>query len=292
MRIGIHTSISGALAKAAERAAGLRANTFQIFSTSPRMWRASTPDPGQIKLLRRARERHDLNPLAVHDNYLINLASLDPLIRERSVGAFRSEIERAIAIGAEYLVAHPGNYRGQTLEEGIIAVVSGIAEATRGIRSRGCMILLENTAGSGCQIGSRLEELAVIRQLCASQTDFPIGYCLDTAHCIASGYDIATPEGLRKTVSTANAILGLDNVPVIHTNDSKVPLNSRVDRHQHIGEGYIGLEGFRRILAHPKLRKKAFILETPIDKEGDDRRNIETLKNLCRKSSTTIKKSS
>lgn len=256
------------------------------------MWRASTPDPGEIKLLHRARERHDLYPLVVHDNYLINLASFDPVIRERSIGAFRSEIERAIAIGAEYLVAHPGNYKGQRLEEGMITVVHSIAEATRGIRNRGVTILLENTAGSGCQIGSRFEELAVLRQLCADQTSFPIGYCLDTAHCLASGYDIATADGLRKTLSTADAMLGFDNIPVIHTNDSKVPLNSRVDRHQHIGEGYIGLEGFRRILAHPKLRKKAFILETPIDKGGDDRRNIETLKSLCRKSSTTIKKSS
>ena len=123
-------------------------------------------------------------------------------------------------------------------------------------------------------------------------TDLPIGFCLDTCHLLASGHDVANADGLKKTIACADRILGLDHVRVIHANDSKGALGSHIDRHANIGEGYIGLEGFRRILAHPRLRSKAFILETPVDKEGDDRKNLETLKSLCPKLSTTTSKPS
>ena len=291
MRIGIHTSIAGALENAALKAVDLGANTFQIFSASPRMWRAVPAKPDQIKRFKAVREEHDLAPLVIHDNYLINLAARDPAMRARSIAAFRGEIERAVAIGAEYLVAHPGSYRGQTLERGIEAVAKGLNEAARGLKSRHLTILLENTAGSGAQVGSRFEELAELRHLARRGLGFRVGFCLDTAHSLAAGYDVASAKGLRETVKQIERVLGLENVPVIHANDSKAPLGSRVDRHQHIGRGYIGLEGFRRILNHPKLRAKAFILETPVDKQDDDRRNVEALKSLCRKSPTTIKRS-
>lgn len=291
MRIGIHTSIAGALENAALKAVELGANTFQIFSASPRMWRAGPAKPGQIERLKAVREKHDLAPLVIHDNYLINLAARDPVMRARSIAAFRGEIERALAIGAEYLVAHPGSYRGQTLEQGIKAVAKGLIQAARGLKSHRLTILLENTAGSGAQIGSMFEELAELRGLARRGLGFRIGFCLDTAHSLAAGYDVASANGLRETVKRIERVLGLENVPVIHANDSKAPLGSRVDRHQHIGRGYIGLEGFRRILNHPKLRAKAFILETPVDKQNDDRRNVEALKSLCRKSLTTIKRS-
>jgi deoxyribonuclease-4 len=152
------------------------------------------------------------------------------------------------------------------------------------------VVLLENTAGSGAAIGSRFEELAAIRDLVSACADLDVGYCLDTAHCLAAGYDVSTESGLRATLNEAERVLGLARVRVIHTNDSKTPLGSRVDRHEHIGKGYIGAEGFRRILTHPKLRGKAFILETPIDKKGDDLRNITRLKNLCQRSRTTTRK--
>jgi len=142
------------------------------------------------------------------------------------------------------------------------------------------------------QLGSRFEELHVMREYSASMTDLPIGFCLDTCHLLASGFDVASEAGLRHTVAEADRLLGLDNVRVIHANDSKAPLGSHVDRHENIGEGYIGLDGFRRILAHPGLRNKAFILETPVDKDGDDKRNLDTLKLLWRKRSTTTNKSS
>jgi deoxyribonuclease IV len=291
LRIGIHTSIAGSLDQAAVRAAELRANAFQIFSSSPRMWRARTPSPDEIRNMRETRERHDLAPFVIHDNYLINLAAADPQIRLQSIAAFRGEIERALVLGANYLVAHPGSYREQSLEQGIRTLVESLAKAAKGLRGP-LALLLENTAGSGSAIGSRFEELAELRRLASDRVGFEIGFCLDTAHCLAAGYDVAARAGLEETVREADRILGLTNVHVIHTNDSKTPLGSRVDRHEHIGEGYIGIPGFRRILNHPRLRSKAFILETPIDRDGDDRRNLETLKNLCRKSRTTTTRSS
>jgi len=251
------------------------------------MWRSGLLDPGEVKRLKAARERLDLAPLAVHDNYLINLASADPVLQERLIEAFRREIERTLAIGAEYLVAHPGNYRGQSLEQGLRTLVESLARAARGIKGKGLTLLLENTVGAGAMLGGSFEELKVIRELAARFLGFEIGFCLDLAHCLASGYDLATPEGLRATVRRAESILGLDNVKVIHANDSKSALGSHVDRHQHIGEGYIGAEGFRRILAQRRLRGKPFILETPREKDDDDRRNVERLKNLCRRRTTT-----
>lgn len=292
MRIGIHTSIAGSVDLAAHRAAELGANTFQIFSASPRMWKLRSPVAGEAVRMRKARAQFDLSPLVVHDSYLINLAAADEALRRKSVAAFRAELERAAALGADYLVAHPGSYRGQTLEEGIGRVAKSLVESARDLELEVLMLLLENTAGSGASIGSRFEELSAIRELAAGKTGLEIGYCLDTAHCLAAGYDIATAGGLRETVRAAGNILGMDNVRVMHANDSKAPLGSRVDRHEHIGRGYIGEEGFRRILRHPKLRRKPFILETPVDREGDDRRNLEKLKELCRKSSTTTERSS
>ena len=236
------------------------------------MWRASMPAKSDITLLRRARERFDLVPLAIHVNYLINLASLDPVIREKSIAAFRGEIERADAIGAEYLVTHPGSYKGQAVDHALAAFVLGMAEAASGLAKPKVKVLLENTAGSGAHVGCRLEELRTIRELAARETDLDIGYCLDTCHLLAAGFDVSTETGLKKTVEEADRILGLENVGVIHANDSKGPLGSHIDRHENIGKGHIGAEGFRRILTHPKLRTKAFILETPYDEEGDDRR--------------------
>jgi deoxyribonuclease-4 len=287
LRLGIHTFTGGSLEKAALKAAELGANTFQIFSASPRMWRARGADPEQVKALKAVRERFDLHPLAIHVNYLVNLASLDPTIRAKSIECFRGELERAAAIGAEYLVLHPGSYRGNSVEEGIAAFVLGLRDAADGVRAPHVTVLIENTVGAGCHLGSRFEELQSMRDLARDLTDLPIGFCLDTCHLLAAGFDIATAKGLRSTIRAAEEFLGLSNVHVIHTNDSKAPLGSRVDRHASIGEGHIGLDGFRRILTHPKLRRKPFILETPVKEQGDDRRNLDTLKVLAARTSTT-----
>jgi deoxyribonuclease-4 len=298
LRIGIHTSTAGALERAATKAHELGANTFQIFSASPRMWRAKPPDPAQVQLFSRARERHDLTPLVIHDGYLINLASEDTELRHRSIGALTGEIERALVIGAEYLVAHPGNYKDLTLEQGILNVAEALATSWRNVdpqlqKRAKLTILLENTAGARNQLGGDLRDLAMIRQLATPYLDVPIGYVLDTCHLYVYGRDISTEKGLAAAVEEADTILGLQNVQVIHSNDAKTALGSHLDRHQHIGRGYIGTEGFRRILGHPRLREKAFILETPVDKPGDDLRNVKALKELAPfpNKRSTIKKS-
>jgi deoxyribonuclease-4 len=290
VRIGIHTSIAGSLEKSAIEAADLGANTFQIFSTSPRMWRASVPSPVQIKLLRAAREKFDLAPLVIHSNYLINLASCSEELRVKSAESFRGEIERGLTIGAEYLVVHPGSCKGHSIEQGIVAVVRSLAEASAGLDTRAITVLLENTAGSGDALGSSFEELSLMRESASRVIDLSIGFCIDTCHCHSAGYDMATAAGFRETVVEIDRHLGAANVKVIHANDSKSPLGSHIDRHQHIGKGSIGEEGFRRIVNHPKLRGKAFILETPVDEEGDDPRNIETMKRLATRSSPLPKR--
>jgi deoxyribonuclease IV len=269
------------------KAAELGANTFQIFSASPRMWRAGTPDPDQIRKLKQARERFDLAPLVIHDNYLINLASEDAKIRALSIEAFRGEVERALAIGAEYLVAHPGSYGAQGMERGICTLVESLRSAVAGLDTKGLTILIENTVGGGTKLGGCFEEMKAMREVAAEFVDVGIGVCLDTCHCHASGYDVSTAEGVRNMVRQAEAVIGLEHVKVMHANDSKTPVGSRVDRHEHIGRGHIGEEGFRRLLTHPKLRTKPFILETPHDTEEEARYNLETLKRLCRRRPTT-----
>lgn len=286
LRIGIHTSTSGSLEKSALKAHELGANTFQIFSASPRMWKAKVPDPAQIRLLKRARELHDLAPLVIHDSYLINLASADVVIRHKSIEALTGEIERALLIGADYLVIHPGNYKDLTLEQGLLNVAEALAMSWSGVSEElkaqpTLTILLENTAGAGNQLGGDLNDLHTLRRLAGPYLDVPIGYCLDTCHLYVYGRDISTKSGLEAAVAEADIILGLEHVPVIHSNDAKTRLGSHLDRHAHIGDGYIGTEGFRRILNHPRLIEKAFILETPVDKPGDDLRNVRALKELA-----------
>jgi deoxyribonuclease-4 len=166
-----------------------------------------------------------------------------------------------------------------------------LRDAAAGAARGGVTVLLENTVGCGAQIGGRFEELRDIRDYAAEMTDVPVGYCLDTCHLLAAGYNIASAAGLRDTVRDADRILKMDDVKLIHANDSKTPHGSHVDRHANIGEGHIGTAGFRRILAHPKLWRKPFILETPVDRDGDDRRNLENLKGLCPKSRTATSKS-
>jgi deoxyribonuclease-4 len=287
-RIGAHTSTAGALENAAIHVHEYGGNCCQIFSGSPRTWTNPMPRPDAVQRLAEARTRLDVTPLAIHANYLINLASIDPANRDKSVEAFRGELARALAIGADYLVLHPGSFRNQTVDSAIGHFAKNLLAAAKGLRSDSLTILLENTAGAGSALGSRFEELAAMRELLegsggkgqGAELGFRTGYCLDTCHTLAAGYDVVSPQGLKDTLAAADEILGLENVPVIHVNDSKTPLGSRRDRHQHIGEGYIGLAAFGRILNHAKLRGKAFILETPVDDAGDYPRNIAVLKSL------------
>ena len=248
------------------------------------MWRAVSPDREAVLALARAREKFDLYPLVIHDNYLINMASCDEALRLKSVLAFRGEIERALAVGAEFLVAHPGSCKGHTVDAAIHTLAISIGEAARGLDTRGLTMLIENTAGSGNILGSTFEELAVMKEHAAGFTDLAIGFCIDTCHCLAAGYMV------KEAIAGMGSVLGFDNVHVIHANDSKTPLGSHVDRHENIGRGYIGIEGFRQVLNHSKLRTKAFIAETPVEEDDDDRRDVQTLISLCPKSRMTTKK--
>jgi deoxyribonuclease IV len=244
------------------------------------MWRASKPDPADIRRFKAARERLDLTPLVIHVNYLVNLASLDPEVREKSITSFRGELDRASAIGAEYLVVHPGNHKNQTREQGLAAVALGLAQAAEGFSAPGLTVLLENTVGSGHQLGPRFEELRIIRDLARRETDLPIAYCFDTCHLFAAGFNIIEARGLEETLGAADRILDLDLVKVMHANDSKGALGSHLDRHENIGKGQIGEAGFGRILTHPRLRDKPFILETPVETDEEARVDIDALKRL------------
>ncbi len=282
LRVGVHVSIASGVRQSLERAHALGCTALQIFSTSPRMWpvRQSVHNwlsAAEAERFRARRTELALGPLVVHDNYLINLASSDRAIRTRSIQALHEELARAVWIGADYLVLHPGNAGNAPLESAIAAIVEGLQLATRGLSLGALRILLENTAGQGSAIGWRFEQLEAILRACP---ELPLGVCLDTAHTFAAGYDISSEAGLERTLSEFAATIGFDRLLVVHVNDSKAPAGSRVDRHEHIGRGKIGLENFRRFLNHPRIRDwpgRAFILETPIDRPGDDRRNLRTV---------------
>ena len=325
IRIGIHTSIAHGFAGSLESASKLGCNALQIFSASPRMWprvgaRIAEVDAAEFRAKRAAL---GLGPLVIHANYLINLATSDPVMRVRSIQAFHDEMVRGVALGADYLVVHPGSCcgrtpgRGKTPAQAIRDVGQALRQAARGVRLcqkfgdlRDChlRVLLENTSGMGAAMGSRFEELKAIMD---AAPELPLGICLDTAHAFHAGYDIRSEAGLAQTIAALDRTVGLARVAVLHVNDSKTPFASRVDRHEHIGRGKIGLEAFRRILNHPSFSAsagrtgsvgnkvqevanengkfncssgsrpgRAFLLETPIDAPGDDRRNVRRLWDL------------
>src|ERR1051325_9837428 len=277
-RVGVHTSIAGGLPKAVESAAAKGCDGFQIFARNPRGWMARDLNRDEVRAFREARERAGLWPLAIHSVYLINLASQDPVGLERSRRAFREEIERGLQLGADYLVVHPGNPVSAPAEAGILTAVESIREATCDLSLNGLTILLENTAGQGSSIGCHFDHLA---DMLAMLDGLPVGVCLDTAHTLAAGYDIATAKGLKATVRLIERSFGFERIRLIHCNDSKAACGARVDRHQHIGEGHIGVEGFRRLTHTLKFRRVPFILETPVDRERDDAWNINRLRELA-----------
>jgi deoxyribonuclease IV len=282
-RIGIHTSSAGGVQNAAERAFRLGCNTLQIFSSSPRQWAPSKLSRPQCDEMMRRREQYDLKPVAIHVNYLVNLASTTPLFLKKSIEAFRGEVERALALCADYLVLHPGSFRGADREAGLIQTSAAIAAATQGLDlAKGNLtILIENTAGAEYSLGGSFEQVAEVLERLRGIV--PIAACIDTCHTHVAGYDIVSEEGFRQTLEQLDQTIGLKNVRVWHCNDAKAARGSRLDRHQQIGKGSIGLDPFRRLLNDPRLAHAAFIAETPIDKPGDDRRNIAALKRLVAK---------
>jgi deoxyribonuclease IV len=285
-RIGIHTSIAGGVEYAAERAYRLGCNTFQIFSTSPRQWQPYSLGHPQCETMSRLREKYDLKPLVIHSNYLINLAGTSAPFLKKSIAAFRGELERGLALCADYLVLHPGSFRGGSREQGLACTAAAIAEASHGLElaKGGLSILIENTAGAEFSLGGTFEQVAELLELL--QRTVPIGACIDTCHTHVAGYDIVSGEGRKLTLQHLDRTVGLKNVRVWHCNDAKADRGSRLDRHEHIGRGKLGLEVFRDLLNDRRLKHAAFIAETPIDNPGDDLRNVETLKALVGKKKT------
>ena len=278
-RIGIRTTIAGDIARSLDIAKKLGCNALQIFSASPRMW----PRPGRAQIsetdagrFRARRAELGLGPVAIHANYLSNLAASEPMARVQAIQAFRDEILRGMALGADFLIVHPGSAGGGDKEQAAIRAGEALRQASRGLKLSGLRVLVENTAGMGSTIGAKFEELAAILKVAG---DLDAGVCVDTAHLFEAGYPIHAAEGLEHTLSEMERTIGMNRVFIVHVNDSKTEFGSRVDRHEHIGKGKIGMEALGRILRHPMISPKrlpgrAFLLETPIDKPGDDRRNV------------------
>jgi deoxyribonuclease-4 len=284
MRIGIHTSIAGGHLNALESAHKLGCNALQIFSASPRMWAGGPARIAEVdaRAFRARREALGLGPLVIHANYLINLAAQQPMLRTRSIQAFHDELVRGIALGADFVVVHPGACGDCKPDQAARLAVESVKQAAKNLPPSSLRILLENTAGMGTALGARLEELG---EMLHALRSLEVGACLDTAHLFAAGYDIKSEAGLASTLELIDRAISLERIPVFHVNDSKIPLGGRVDRHEHIGKGKIGGEAFRRILTHPRLSAaapeglvgRAFLAETPIDDPGDDRRNVAAL---------------
>jgi len=284
MRIGIHTSIAGGHLNALESAHKLGCNALQIFSASPRMWAGGPARIAEVDAtaFRARREALGLGPLVIHANYLINLAAQQPMLRTRSIQAFHDELVRGIALGADFVVVHPGACGDCRPDQAARLAVESVKQAAKNLPPTSLRILLENTAGMGTALGARLEELG---EMLHALRNLEVGACLDTAHLFAAGYDIKSEAGLASTLELIDRAIDLETIPIFHVNDSKIPLGGRVDRHEHIGKGKIGEEAFRRFLTHPRLSSaapeglpgRAFLAETPIDDPGDDRRNVAAL---------------
>src|SRR5664279_3485039 len=282
-RIGVHLGTPGGASNAVEAAREIGANTLQIFSSSPRMWRAPKVDPKQAVRMRALRAELNVGPLVIHTSYLVNVCSQSDEVREKSIDAFRGEIERALVLGAEYLVLHPGSWKGLTREKGLKLAAKSITRAIDGLpwQGTGFNILIENTAGAEFSLGGSFEQVAeLVERLrpCA-----PVGVCLDTCHTHVAGYDIVSPEGYKDTMTQAAITFGFDAVRVWHCNDAKAARGSKLDRHEHIGKGTMGLAPFRRLLNDERFAHAAFIAETPVDEPGDEQRNLSALRKLIKK---------
>jgi deoxyribonuclease-4 len=281
-RIGIHLGTSGGASNAVEQARAIGANTFQIFSSSPRMWRAPKVDPKQAARMKEQRTKLDVGPLVIHTSYLVNVCSQSEEVREKSVVAFRGEIERALAFGAEFLVLHPGSWKGLTRDEGLRLAADSIARAIDGLAWQGTPfhILIENTAGSEFSLGGSFEQVAeLVERLKPSA---PMGVCLDTCHTWVAGYDLVSAEGYEETMRQVAATVSFEAVRVWHMNDAKAQRGSKLDRHEQIGKGTMGLEPFRRLLNDKRFAHAAFVAETPVDAPGDEERNVKALLGLVK----------
>jgi len=290
-RLGAHLSIAGGLPRAVDRAEASGCEALQVFTKSAGQWRAREIPDEEIALFRRRVRETKIGPVVAHNSYLINLAAADPELRRKSITALREELDRAEALGLDGLVMHPGSYTSGTEAGGLRLIAEGLAEIFESRPEAKTRVLLEHTAGQGTNLGHRFEHLGeIIERLGGTRR---IGVCLDTCHLIAAGYDICSEEGYDTTFRLFGRIVGFRRLKAFHFNDSKKPCGSRVDRHEHIGKGCLGLEPFRRILNDPRFARLPMLLETPkldtpqsrrlSDVDPLDKRNLDVLRKLMRK---------
>lgn len=279
MRLGCHVGISGGLPKAVDRAVERGCETIQIFVSNPRGWRNSDILPRDISLFRGRCEEEGIAPVFVHTIYLINLAAGEGEVRDKSVRALEMNLEAAAQLGAAAVVTHLGSHGGAGEEAGTGRVIEAL-EAVLARTAGGASILMETTAGAGRSVGHSFVQLG--RILSAFRGEERLGVCFDTCHAFAAGYELRTQRGLEETLAELDREVGLERLGLVHANDSKGERGSRVDRHEHVGEGRIGMEAFRRMLGHPALRGLPWILETPLMTAEADRENLERLRSLAR----------
>ncbi|HXE79188.1 MAG TPA: deoxyribonuclease IV [Vicinamibacterales bacterium] len=254
-------STAGGLPKAVERAVLHGCEALQIFTKSPGQWRARPLPPDEVRRFRRDAERAGLNPVVAHASYLINLAARDEPLRTRSIESLQEELDRCDALGLLGLVVHPGARTGGSDAEGLQLIARALDQVFRSRRRGKALVLLEHTAGTGTVLGHRFEHLAFVLELMKNPRR--VGVWLDTCHLLAAGYDITTETGYAATFDGFDRLIGLPRLYGFHMNDSKRPLGSRIDRHEHIGKGCVGLEAFRRVLRDRRFATLPMLLETP-----------------------------
>lgn len=281
-KFGAHMSISGGIALAFDRLAEVEGQALQIFTANQRQWHPKTPNPAEIEAFKARRRQAPGVPVASHDSYLINLASPQPEAASKSITAFSDELRRCAALDIEYLVIHPGSHLGEGIEAGLQRFTANLdramAEADTGNQ---VMVLLETTAGQGTNLGASFEELATI--IATSTYPKQLGICYDTCHTFAAGYDIRTPKAYAKTMAEFDRLLGLERLKFFHLNDAIKGLGSRIDRHTHIGQGEITIEGFRHLVNDPRFADHPMVLETPkSDDLHEDRENLALLRSLLK----------
>lgn len=297
-RLGAHLSIAGGLPRAVDRAEASGCAALQIFTKSAGQWRARALPAEEIALFRRRVRQTGIKPVVAHNSYLINLAAADAALRARSIESLCEELDRAEALGLDGLVMHPGSFTSGTEAVGLRLIAEGLARIFDARPEARTRILLEHTAGQGTNLGHRFEHLAeIIDRLGGSRR---VGVCLDTCHLIAAGYDICSEQGYHETFRQFGRIVGFSRLKAFHVNDSKKPCGSRVDRHEHIGRGCLGLEPFRRILNDPRFAPLPMLLETPkvdtpqsrraSDVDPLDRMNLDVLRRLLQPPKTSAAK--
>ncbi|MFH1625276.1 MAG: deoxyribonuclease IV [Pseudomonadota bacterium] len=276
--MGVHVSISGKIFESVDRAKALGCATMQIFSHNPRGWKVSPLLDEDVRIFRERLKKSGIRPLVVHTSYLVNLASPNEELYERSITSFESDLERADRLGAAFLVTHLGSSKGRSVAYGIRRVSLALNSVLENNPGRDVRIALENTAGSGSAVGYDLRH---IKQIIDSVKDgTSLGLCFDTCHGFGSGYDLRDAQSVDSLIEKIDTLLGLDRLWLIHLNDSKGHLGSRIDRHEHIGRGKIGLKGFKILINHPSLREIPMILETPKKSDKDDITNLSIVKSL------------